>query len=361
MAARPSTVQGSGIFVQSGVITDDSTILEVTRGPSTFIITVHFADIEHTSWGQDYLRSIGKLPSLKNLEKLSWSECHDLVLTKCLPITLELSPISSIQGQPLEVLCSAPTYRLQLLANNNGEGDGVLVQIHGDVTYEPSHNLLPMPVSELPASCNAITRIPASSITLATVEGETDPRAMDNPQGKVYLSDGRPMYYKPERGHGIAFKRELDILGRIDQFRLHHDGSSRLSCLEAIVTTGVYDEFAVGMLLHLIPCSTSGGDFLAKRVRARVEMHGRWKAQVVAMVEVLHDHDLVWGDVNAGNVVIDDSDNAWIIDLGGSNNPEFVDDQLRETKEGDWQGVRRLFDQWLPKNRSLTNEEMWRS
>ena len=77
-------------------------------------------------------------------------------------------------------------------------------------------------------------------------------------------------------------------------------------------------------------------------------MHAKWKAQVVDMVTELHAHDVIWGDVNAGNVVIDHASNAWLIDFGGLNNPEFVDDDLAETKEGDWQGVHRLFEVWLP-------------
>jgi hypothetical protein len=40
---------------------------------------------------------------------------------------------------------------------------------------------------------------------------------------------------------------------------------------------------------------------------------------------------------------------AWTIDFGGMNNVEFVDDDLRETMEGDEQGLRRLFKEWLPR------------
>jgi hypothetical protein len=56
-----------------------------------------------------------------------------------------------------------------------------------------------------------------------------------------------------------------------------------------------------------------------------------------------HSHDLIWGDVNPCNVAVD----AWVIDFGGINNAEFVDDNNTETKYGDWQGVERLFGTWL--------------
>lgn len=35
------------------------------------------------------------------------------------------------------------------------------------------------------------------------------------------------------------------------------------------------------------------------------------------------------------NVVIDEAMNAWVIDFGGMNNVEFVDEDKRETIEGD--------------------------
>lgn len=83
----------------------------------------------------------------------------------------------------------------------------------------------------------------------------------------------------------------------------------------------------------------------------RSTQHPRWEKQVKVIVEALHSHGIVWGDVNAGNVVIDRDDDAWVIDFGGRNNPWFVDDDKFETIEGDLQGVRRLFQEWLPKRR----------
>jgi hypothetical protein len=47
------------------------------------------------------------------------------------------------------------------------------------------------------------------------------------------------------------------------------------------------------------------------------------------------------------NIVIGKVMYAWIIDFDGSNNVEFVDDIHCETVEGDKQGIRRLFQEWL--------------
>jgi RIO-like serine/threonine protein kinase len=77
-------------------------------------------------------------------------------------------------------------------------------------------------------------------------------------------------------------------------------------------------------------------------------LHKQWEEQLTVIVQELHAHDIVWGDVHPMNVVIDEEMNAWAIDFGGVNNAEFVDDEKRETIEGDWQGITRLFQEWLP-------------
>ena len=48
------------------------------------------------------------------------------------------------------------------------------------------------------------------------------------------------------------------------------------------------------------------------------------------------------------NILIDEATDAWAIDFGGMNNAEFVDDENRETIAGDWQGLTKLFQEWLP-------------
>jgi len=63
----------------------------------------------------------------------------------------------------------------------------------------------------------------------------------------------------------------------------------------------------------------------------------------------LHNHGIVWGDVNYCNVVIDSEQDAWVIDFGGLNNTEFVNDDKAESVEGDWQSVGRLIGEFLPR------------
>lgn len=69
----------------------------------------------------------------------------------------------------------------------------------------------------------------------------------------------------------------------------------------------------------------------------------KWKQQISEAVEVLHNHNLVWGDVKPAYIMVDSEDRPVLIDFGGGYTKEFVDRELRETIEGDKQGLRRLF------------------
>lgn len=57
------------------------------------------------------------------------------------------------------------------------------------------------------------------------------------------------------------------------------------------------------------------------------------------------------GDINSGNVVVDEKLDAWVAEFGWQNNAAFVGDGWAETKESDLQGVRRLLGEWLPGRR----------
>jgi hypothetical protein len=41
-----------------------------------------------------------------------------------------------------------------------------------------------------------------------------------------------------------------------------------------------------------------------------------WRATVRETVESLHSRDILWGDVNAHNVVVDQEMGAWVVDFG---------------------------------------------
>ncbi|RYC63952.1 hypothetical protein CHU98_g2259 [Xylaria longipes] len=70
----------------------------------------------------------------------------------------------------------------------------------------------------------------------------------------------------------------------------------------------------------------------------------KWVSQIRETVNKLHAIGVVWGDVKARNVVIDEADDAWLIDFGGGFTDGWVEKGLANTLEGDKQGVKKLME-----------------
>jgi len=68
----------------------------------------------------------------------------------------------------------------------------------------------------------------------------------------------------------------------------------------------------------------------------------KWILQIIQTIERLHEHGIVWGDGKPNNIVIDEKDDAWLIDFGGGTTKGWVDAELAETIEGDKQALRRI-------------------
>ena len=166
--------------------------------------------------------------------------------------------------------------------------------------------------------------------------------------GDAKTADGSIKYFKPrEEAREKEFTREVQILQQIKEKGLA--GSQfRLSVLDSLVMADTGEEVVIGILMDTITPPNLGCHLLSPGFKNRVDLHKGWERQVRSSLQILHENYVVWGDVNPCNVAIDEEYNAWIIDFGGLNNAEFVDDDKAETKAGDWQGVERLFGTWLP-------------
>jgi hypothetical protein len=70
----------------------------------------------------------------------------------------------------------------------------------------------------------------------------------------------------------------------------------------------------------------------------------RWAKEVERMNDILHEHEIVWGDAKADNFLVDDVENLWIIDFGGSYTRGWVDPELKETEEGDDMGTEKTIN-----------------
>jgi hypothetical protein len=73
-----------------------------------------------------------------------------------------------------------------------------------------------------------------------------------------------------------------------------------------------------------------------------IDRRRKWAAQIYATVDYLCDINVLWGDGKPSHVVIDEQDDAWLIDFGGGFTSGWQDEDLAGTHEGDRQAARNI-------------------
>jgi serine/threonine protein kinase len=141
-------------------------------------------------------------------------------------------------------------------------------------------------------------------------------------------------------------KREITLLHKIHRLRLDHQiNVPRLHALvSAPPLNGASTTSIMGLLLtpnptpvtpltvHLTPSSLSASE------------RQFYATEVQRTIEILHAHDIVYGDAKADNFLVDKDGKLWIIDFGGSYTEGWVEPELEETREGDLQGIEKIVE-----------------
>lgn len=154
----------------------------------------------------------------------------------------------------------------------------------------------------------------------------------------VRLSRTEQLFYFKPAIDELTFYRELSALYRI-QTHTEIYGEVRVPTLGGIVKWDDDRSSVMGLLVNMI----QGGKNLDDVVpNASPTDCVKWSQQIEETVKMLHDANVILGDVKPDNVVVDSAGDAWVIDFGGGCNPQFVDPELEGTKEGDLQGISRL-------------------
>ncbi|KAG9516050.1 hypothetical protein KCU93_g9258, partial [Aureobasidium melanogenum] len=330
-------------YIRGGSLGEKICRIEALRGNVQFNFTIKSAVMQNTSLAAEYFHLLNRVLTLDSPNEETCFAPYNLVLMHFLPLLQRLAPSTSVENLTVEEFIYAPTYHLDVVGAQNG---GLGIRGEEICTLTPAYDIAPLSISSASEIWKTLPKTSARDLSLAREEQEMKPRK--SVQGKVKTA-GKYKFFKPrERGREKEFEREVEVLHRIWEAGLA--GSiHRVPVLESLVVAGAQQEqvVVVGLLLNFISSPALGCHLQSPGFKDQIDLYRKWEKQVRDTVTLLHEHDIVWGDVNPCNVAIDEALDAWVIDFGGRNTVGFVDDDKAETVQGDWQGVGRLFGEWL--------------
>lgn len=169
------------------------------------------------------------------------------------------------------------------------------------------------------------------------IHADSPAQALSRDPHKVRVEGNKTLLFYKSLAFG-DFKSvncELQAYTKLRQANLPHLRVSRLYGL-------VFSESdsLLGLLLEYIDCGWCTLHCAAKVETLDSRRH-RWAAQITECVTQRHAAGVVWGDVKPANVLIDNNDDAWIVDFGGGYTKGWVDRDLAGTVQGDEQGLRK--------------------
>jgi len=330
-------------YVRGSALGSSHCRIDLIRSNSQFYLNIPLSDVQNTPLGVEFFRLAEEFDALERHDMEAYHKPIDLICSHFLPLFEQLAPPISINSLTLEDYAHAPTYRLNVFGTESGDLD-----VRGAETRlsTPACFIAPLAMSSAPGFWKTIPQTQARDLTLVFPAAESNLPMTAG--GDAKTADGSIKYFKPrEEAREKEFTREVQILQQIKEKGLA-GSQCRLPVLDSLVMADTGEEVIIGILMNTITPPDLGCQLQSPGFRNRVDLHKKWEEQVRSSLRILHENDIVWGDVNPCNVVVDEKFDAWIIDFGGLNNAEFVDDDKAETKAGDLQGVERLFGTWLP-------------
>lgn len=177
----------------------------------------------------------------------------------------------------------------------------------------------------------------ASEITVVDESEGPDPVPLHPTLVKV---DGQEYFLKiVDAAQPGPTKREIQIMKKIEREEIHKE--IRVPLLRALVHfDGDNDTKMMGFLMDAITNPIPLTQMLDSDVSQ--DKRTKWADESARMVDLLHQHNIVWGDAKGDNFMVDKKDDLWIIDFGGSYTEGWVDHELRDSEEGDKQGLNKI-------------------
>ncbi|KFX92692.1 hypothetical protein O988_07166, partial [Pseudogymnoascus sp. VKM F-3808] len=334
------------LYINSSIFTTRHTVIDsqidlpsswvtVMCRATRFHITISHKDIQSTRFATQYSKMVSSAIDDDGAE--AHDELCEWMIDPCLSYFREST--SNVQKEiTFGDFYYPETHHLKLLVSGS-ELSPKATRVSGTMNAF----YLMIPSSDLPPSPE-IPRLKASHLRIIS-DPKWDDYMSEIPQ-KAIIADGSTKFFKPADDKKQIL-REVNMHMRIRRARLQ---DLRIAKLHGIVVSDD-GEMTIGLLLDLIPIPSTGDSLYSYRNSALArEYHERWKQQITDTVEQLHSHGLVWGDVHPGNIVIDTSFDAWVVDFGGGSIVEFVPRKMAGMKEGDWCGVGKVFNEWILEN-----------
>lgn len=264
------------------------------------------------------------------LDGYTVDDFYDWVAEPMLPIFRELSPNDNIGSTSDEFLFPETQVYVvladgdKMVAMQQQEAEDI-PQVFG-VSFPEDTNFSPWPTfkpSEIRTTNEQIGAGPSHT-----------PR-------KVFLNDGTTAYLKlMDPGDKSILLHEIETYRKIHNANL--DKTLRISRLIGLVQSRDDQEVIIyGLLLTYLDC-----DHMTLRCAVKPEtptkLRTRWAAQIGDTLAQLHNAGIVWGDAKPDNILVDQHDDAWIIDFGGGYTEGWVERGLAGTREGDLQALVRI-------------------
>ena len=117
----------------------------------------------------------------------------------------------------------------------------------------------------------------------------------------------------------------------------------RVPCRKGVVESKEGD--VVGILMEYINKTLPNlADALSKDDVIEKSRRAKWATQIEDTLKQLHAIGVVLGDAKTSNILIDENDDAWIVDFGGGQTLGWVDYELVGSKEGDLQALKKILE-----------------
>ncbi|OQN96994.1 hypothetical protein B0A48_16968 [Cryoendolithus antarcticus] len=193
-----------------------------------------------------------------------------------------------------------------------------------------------------------------SASDLEVLDGSSSPPPYHPTRVRV-KSTGETFFFKAavEEAPKVT-KREITMLHRLAQPDIKDQVLAPQ--LVGLVGSGTSSTKALGFLQSEIADPVP----LTSKLDVKVPQadRDRWAEEAERMKNVLHEHNLVWGDAKADNFIVDREGKLWLIDMGGSYTDGWIDPELADTAEGDDQGVEKVVNALHdPVNNTMSEEE----